>query len=138
MGRLEPAEARRRFTAARVARLATVRPSGAPHLVPMTFAADGDRVVSAVDDKPKRSRLLARLDNIAREPRVSLLVDAWDEDWTQLWWVRADGTARIIDSDVDAVRRLQARYQQYVDQPPAGPFVIVDVDRWIGWSAATT
>ena len=137
IGRLRPDEARRRFATARIARLATVRASGVPHLVPVTFAVDGDRVVTAVDAKPKRSTRLARLDNIAYQPRVSLLVDVWDEDWARLWWVRADGIARILDSDEDAIARLQARYQQYVDRPPGGPIIVVEVERWIGWTAAS-
>lgn len=135
---MTPAEVRRRFATARVARLATVRSSGAPHLVPVTFALDGDRIVSAIDAKPKRTRRLARLDNIAHEPRACLLVDGWSEDWSQLWWARADGTASVCDIDERAVRLLQARYPQYADEPPAGPVVVVEVEHWSGWSAGST
>jgi PPOX class probable F420-dependent enzyme len=104
---LAPDEARRRFADAAVARLATVRTDGAPHLVPVVFAADGNRIVMAVDPKPKRSRELLRLRNIAGNPAVSLLVDHYEADWRALWWVRADGLARIVepgrerDEDVD-------------------------------------
>ena len=130
-----PDEARRRFAAARVARLATVRPAGGPHLVPVTFAVDADRVYSAVDAKPKTTRRLTRLANIAAEPRVSLLADHWAEEWSQLWWVRADGTARVVDTDPHGIALLRARYAQYADDPPAGPVIIVDVDAWTGWAA---
>lgn len=87
-------EARRRFMTARVARLATVDAGLRPHLVPVVFAAHGEEIVTAVDWKPKRSQQLKRLDNIAAHPAVCLLVDAYDEDWERLWWVRADGDAR--------------------------------------------
>src|SRR5205807_10199664 len=82
-----------RVSAARVARLATVNADGAPHLVPFCFALDGDVLYSAVDAKPKKTQRLQRLQNAAREPRVSVLVDHYEEDWARLWWVRLDGQA---------------------------------------------
>jgi PPOX class probable F420-dependent enzyme len=85
---MDPHEARLLLGSVRVARLATVRPDGAPHLVPICFALDGDTLVTAIDAKPKRPGTLARLRNIAWEPRVAVLADGWDEDWTRLWWVR--------------------------------------------------
>ena len=133
-------EARARFSTARVARLATVGPDGAPHLVPVVFAVVEDVVYSAVDAKPKRTTALRRLANAAADPRVSLLADGYAEDWSRLWWVRADGTARILDAADDegrqAVDRLVARYPQYATARPAGPVLAVDVARWTGWSAA--
>ena len=87
---MTPEEARRRFAGARVARLATISADGAPHLVPFVFAVAGDTVYSAVDAKPKRTTALKRLANIDRDPRVTLLADHYDDDWTALWWVRAD------------------------------------------------
>src|SRR6478609_9002708 len=125
--------ARERFEQARVARLATVSGDGSPHLVPMVFALVGSRLISAVDQKPKSTTALRRLDNIAGNPFVSVLVDEYDEDWTQLWWARADGWARVEQShDLTA---LVARYPQYRDDPPAGPVIVVEVDHWSGWSA---
>jgi len=53
---VDEAEARSRFAAGRVARLATVRPDGSPHLVPVVFALDGPTIAFAVDDKPKSTR----------------------------------------------------------------------------------
>jgi PPOX class probable F420-dependent enzyme len=132
-------EARERFATARVARLATTGPDGAPHLVPVVFAVVGDVVWSAVDDKPKSTRALRRLANIAAHPRVSLLVDHYEEDWTSLWWVRADGTARVFEGDDAAVGEgrdaLVSRYPQYAERMPAGPYVAVHVTVWRGWSA---
>lgn len=131
--RLSSTEARERFADARVARLATVSAGGAPRLVPIVFALAGDRLISAVDHKPKSTTRLQRLEDIAGRPAVSVLVDAYDEDWSQLWWARADGRARVDEAyDVGA---LVAKYPQYADRPPAGPVIVVDVDRWTGWSA---
>jgi PPOX class probable F420-dependent enzyme len=138
---MEIAEMRRRFTAARVARLATVRPDGRPHVVPVCFAIDGDRVVSVVDDKPKRSAELARLANVRAQPAVSLLVDEYDDDWSHLWWVRVDGTAAVVDSGADherAAALLATKYAQYAhyrDDRPPGAALVVTVERWSGWSA---
>lgn len=133
---MEPDEARSRFAAARVARLATVAPDGRPHVVPVCFAVVGDRVVTAVDHKPKRTAQLQRLRNIAANPAVSLLADAYDEDWTTLWWARVDGAARELEAGhPEAVAALVARYPQYADRPPAGPVIEVAVTRWSGWEA---
>jgi PPOX class probable F420-dependent enzyme len=121
-----------------VVRLATVGDAG-PHLVPIVFALDGDRVVSAVDHKPKRTTRLQRLANIARDPRVSLLADHYDDDWEALWWVRADGHARLLDDPAaaeQALTLLAARYRQYREDRPDGPVIEITVDRWTGWSAS--
>src|SRR5207253_5352137 len=83
--------------AARVARLATVGRDGRPHVVPICFALDGDVLYSAVDEKPKSTRRLRRLANIEAHPEVEVVVDAWDEDWSRLWWVRLAGQARIVE-----------------------------------------
>lgn len=128
--------ARERFAEARVARLATVSADGSPHLVPIVFAASETRLVSAVDQKPKTTNALRRLDNIAGNPFVSVLVDSYAEDWSRLWWARADGWARVLaTSDVPEFAALIARYPQYSDEPPRGPVIIIEVDRWTGWSA---
>ena len=80
---MTPAEARERFAAARVARLATADAGGRPHLVPVVFAVEGDRVYSVVDAKPKRTTALRRLRNVAENPCVALLVDHYEEDWAR-------------------------------------------------------
>src|SRR6187397_2768867 len=87
---------RARFAQARVARLATIGPDSRPHLVPIVFVVVDDVVWSAVDSKPKSTRALRRLDNIRSHPRVSVLVDHYDDDWTSLWWVRIDGDAQVV------------------------------------------
>jgi PPOX class probable F420-dependent enzyme len=120
-------QGRRRFAAARVARLATADAGGRPHVVPLVFAlvnAGADPVYSAVDTKPNRSTSLRRLANIAANPRVAVLVDHYAPGWGALWWVRADGTGRILDTDRpearDAIARLVARYPQYREHPSWG------------------
>jgi PPOX class probable F420-dependent enzyme len=123
------------FAAARVARLATVDGTGAPHLVPLVFAVAGEVIHSAVDGKPKRHTALRRLANIAHEPRVSVLADHYDEDWTMLWWVRADGVARVLDESPEGLAALAAKYPQYAATPPPGPFLRIEVRRWSAWSA---
>jgi PPOX class probable F420-dependent enzyme len=134
---VDEAEARARFAASRVARLATVRPDGSPHLVPVVFALDGATIAFAVDDKPKRTRELQRLANIRADPRVSILVDHYDEDWAAVWWVRVDGRARVVDAGPaldHAVALLAEKYLQYVAEPPPGPAVLIDVKTWRWWS----
>ncbi|RBM05661.1 TIGR03668 family PPOX class F420-dependent oxidoreductase [Streptomyces sp. PT12] len=131
-------EARSRLTGARVLRLATVDATGAPHAVPATFAVEGDTVVIAVDHKPKRHRDLKRLGNIEANPRVCVLADAYDDDWDRLWWVRGDGTARIVDGEEGrgAIDRLQEKYPQYRELRPEGPVIEIAITRWTGWRAA--
>lgn len=134
---MDEAEARARFTAARVARLATVRAGGAPHLVPVVFAVHDSTVLLVVDEKPKRTKELQRLANVRAEPRVSLLADHYEDAWGSLWWVRADGRARVVEDGPErdrAVALLQAKYPQYAASPPTGPAVVVDVESWRWWS----
>jgi PPOX class probable F420-dependent enzyme len=132
-------EARRRFASSDRAVLASVRPDGAPHLIPIVFALVDDVVHTAVDHKPKRSRRLQRVANLEHEPRCSLLVDHYAADWSRLWWVRADGRATVLEAaEVDAGARaaLVDRHPAYQDRPPAGPWVRIEVTRWRGWAAS--
>jgi PPOX class probable F420-dependent enzyme len=133
--RMHPVEARRRFAGASVARLATVSPDGQPHLVPIVFAVDGDVVYTAVDDKPKTTRALRRLANIVENPQVALLVDHYDDDWTQLWWARADGVAEVVGDASRAIELLARRYPPYGARRPPGPAIAISVTRWSGWLA---
>ncbi|OBG23780.1 TIGR03668 family PPOX class F420-dependent oxidoreductase [Mycobacterium sp. 852002-51057_SCH5723018] len=135
MGEFDP---KARFARSPVARLATITPGGRPHQVPVVFAVDGDVVYTAVDAKPKTTRRLRRLANIENNPRVSVLVDHYADDWTQLWWVRADGVATIHSGGeaLDAgYRLLRAKYPQYQSVPLDGPVIAVAVDRWSSWHA---
>ncbi len=136
---MDPGEARALFASARVARLASVDAEGRPHLVPITFALDGDDLVTAVDHKPKRTTRLRRLANIEANPRVAVLADHYEDDWSSLWWVRGDGGARIVEpggaEHERAVTALAARYPQYAARRPDGPAIAVRISRWSGWRA---
>jgi PPOX class probable F420-dependent enzyme len=136
---VSPAEARERFAAARVARLATADAGGRPHLVPIAFALAGETVYSAVDAKPKRTRALRRLANVRENPAVALLADHWDEDdWDALWWVRAEGRGRVLDpADPEALRAVELLRERYPRQRDHGEVLAVDVERWSGWAAAS-
>jgi PPOX class probable F420-dependent enzyme len=121
------------FATVPVARLATVDAGGTPHLVPIVFAVTGNVIHTAVDAKPKTTRALRRLANIAAEPRVSVLADHYEDDWSRLWWVRADGLARVLDESPAGLAALVARYPQYRTDPPPGPYIEITVDRWSRW-----
>jgi PPOX class probable F420-dependent enzyme len=136
---------RARFATARVARLATADRDGRPHVVPIVFVAIGDGLFTVVDRKPKADSQrpgarLRRLDNIRANPTVSVLVDHYADDWERLWWARADGSARLVDTTAteaaEAMRALIRRYPQYQAEPPPGPMIAIAVQRWSGWAAS--
>jgi len=121
-----------------VARLATTWPDGRPHLVPITFALDGDHIYTVVDAKPKTTTDLRRLRNIGADPRVAVLADHYSGDWDTLWWARADGLATILRDPADMAGPLEllvARYPQYRAQPPGGPLIRIQAERLTGWAA---
>ena len=148
---MTPEEARSRFAAARVARLATAGADRRPHVVPVVFAVSGEIVYSAVDAKPKRTTALRRLANVRANPAVAMLVDHYDDaDWGALWWVRADGRGRVLDpagetpsgigddpaaEAAEAGRAIALLRERYPQQEAAGAVLAVDVERWTGWSA---
>ena len=137
--RLTEEEAQRRLAGARVARLATTGGDGQPHLVAVTFAVDGDLIYTAVDHKPKKSPNLRRLRNIRENPKVALLADHYSEDWDELWWVRVDGWASVVEDEralQDPLDVLAERYEQYQLRRPAGPVIVIQVDRWKGWASS--
>jgi PPOX class probable F420-dependent enzyme len=126
------------FAGAPIARLGTVAPDGKPHLVPVVFALHHEVVYTAVDAKPKTTQRLRRLANIEHNPQVSLLVDHYSDDWTQLWWVRVDGVAAVHqDGDEMHTGRdlLRAKYTQYQSVPLNGPVIAVAVRGWSSWHA---
>ena len=89
---------------------------GRPHIVPVTFAVDGNYIYTAVDAKPKNEtagRGLQRIRNIEAEPRVALLADHYADDWTALWWARADGRASIVTEPHLAARPLSLLTARY-------------------------
>ena len=127
-----------------VARLATLGPDGAPALVPVVFAASGGRLWLPVDGKPKRGGELARVANVRRDPRVALLLDRYEADWSALWWVRIDGAGEIVAGAgapgvADAAAALREKYPQYAETPlfrDAEPTLLaVEPRRITSWAA---
>lgn len=136
---LAPDEAWRRLAEAPVAYLATVRADGRPHLVPIVFVVGDERVIySIADPKPKSGLDLLRHRNIAANPAISLLVEHYDETWERLWWVRADGTARVIEAGPErdtAIRLLRAKYPQYATwTTPFGAATVIRIERITSWA----
>ncbi len=130
---------RRLVREAPVGRLATVTPGGGPHLVPVCFVLNGETLFTAVDHKPKRSLRLQRLVNLEADSRCALLVDRYDDDWSQLWWIRLDGRGRVATDDAEragALELLAAKYPPYAARLPGGDVLALDISRWTGWSAA--
>jgi len=122
-----------RLESVRVATLGTLRPSGRPHLVPVVFAVVGERVVTAIDGKPKSGSWPQRLKNIEQNPLVSLLAHHYDEDWERLWWVRVDGVGTVTTDDPEALSGLRARYRQYATVELPGPVISIAVTGISGW-----
>src|SRR5689334_3935902 len=116
---------------ARVARLATVDRDGRPHVVPVWFVVQRDTLYTAVDEKPKRTRRLKRLENIEANPQVEVLIDHYEDDWSKLWWVRLRGRARVVD-DEGAIELLRAKYPQY-REVTLGPVIAVAIDERVAW-----
>jgi PPOX class probable F420-dependent enzyme len=128
-----------RLTSSRVARLATTDPDGRPHLVPIVFVLEGDTLYSAVDQKPKRSQRLRRIENARTRPDVTILVDYYDEDWGRLWWIRLRGRARVLDEGEErkhALALLIDKYPQYRAHPPEGPVLAVDMTEVREWASS--
>lgn len=126
----------------RVARLATVDPSGHPHLVPVCYATDGRAYYSAIDAKPKRTppERLRRVQNIRANPRVALLIDHYEEDWRRLRYVLVQGQAELLcqGPEYRAARELiEAKYPQYTAMPLAEPGLMIKItpERVVAWSA---
>jgi PPOX class probable F420-dependent enzyme len=135
---LDTAESLDRVAGSATGHLATIRPDGRPHLVVITFAVAGSLVVTAIDDKPKTTQRLQRLANIEANPAVSFLVDHYDDDWEELWWVRVDGLASIhLDGETRemAIEALRVEYRQYRERPPRGPVIVITPERVSSWAS---
>lgn len=106
------------ITGARVGRLATADADGQPTVVPICYAFDGRALYSAVDAKPKQARPegLKRIRNLRENPRVSVVIDEYDEDWTRLRYVIIQGRADLLTEGpqfAHGVDLLVAKYPQY-------------------------
>ena len=124
---------------ARVARLATANAAGEPHVVPVCFALDAAGVLwTAIDGKPKSTRALRRVRNLAENPRASLLIDHYEEDWSALRWVAVHGRAELVrgEAAAPALALLRAKYPQY-ERVEVGPEAIrLLPERIVAWAAS--
>jgi PPOX class probable F420-dependent enzyme len=123
---------------ARVGRLGLVDQEGAPRVLPVTFAVAEGRIWSAIDRKPKRTEEPARLRFLRRDPRAALTVDRYSDDWDELAWVQALGSVEILDLADGQVglQALRAKYEPYRNEPPPGPLLALQPERYLWWSAA--
>jgi PPOX class probable F420-dependent enzyme len=130
-----------------VARLATLGPDGAPALVPVVFAKSAGRLWTPVDGKPKSGRELARVANVRRDPRVALLLDQYEAEWSALWWLRVDAVASVVAGEdaagaAEAARALRAKYPQYAHTPlfregdPLPTLLAFEPRRITSWAAS--
>lgn len=125
----------------RVARLATVGANGQPHVVPIVYAYDGERLYTPIDEKPKKvgATRLRRVRDIQENPAVAAVIDDYREDWEQLAWVQVRGTARILTEGEPyalGLELLTAKYLQYHDMPLDGrPLIAVAIEEVVGWRA---
>ena len=132
-------EIERFVRAQRVGRLATVDPSGRPHVVPVVYVYDAGRAYTPIDLKPKSAspRDLRRVRNILSNPNVQLLVDRYDEDWQRLAYVQLRGRAELIEDSDEyrrAIRLLEDKYTQYAELPLVGrPVIEIVVERAVAW-----
>jgi PPOX class probable F420-dependent enzyme len=126
---------------ARIAHLATADVNGSPHVIPICFVFDGKYFYSPIDEKPKRTapQKLKRLRNIAENPRATLVIDRYDEDWSKLGYVLVFGKARILSSGAKhgkAVQLLRQKYKQYrrmaIDRRPIICLTSAHVRCWGG------
>lgn len=134
---MERSEALLRLSEARVGRFATITADAKPHIVPITFAVLDDSVVHMVDHKPKTRTDLVRMTNLTTNPQASLLVDHYDEDWRQLWWVRVDGRGTVHQSGLEWERARSAlveKYSPYGERPPTGPAIYLSIENITGWA----
>ena len=129
--------------AARLAHLATADASGAPHNVPLCYWFDGDHIYFAIDEKPKRQTGLAlkRMRNIAENPRVAVVIDHYEEDWSQLAYVLIRGHARVVEDPEEylvALRHLRDKFLLYRGMsmtPEKNPIVKIEPESVHTWGA---
>jgi PPOX class probable F420-dependent enzyme len=128
---------RRKVAEARAVRVGTIDEQGRVHLVPVTFVVDVGTWYSPSDAGPRPAK---RMRNLRADPRVTILIDSYAEDWSQVWWVRLRGHGRVVGSWSEhehARDLLNEKYPQFAGAPSeegAGPVMAVDVEEWSGWA----
>jgi Pyridoxamine 5'-phosphate oxidase len=109
--------------------------------VPVVYVTDEDGYVGVPIDrvKAKSSFQLQRVRNLEADARATLLVEQWDrDDWSQLWWVRAELRWQgddVADREKSLATQLARRYPQYQDQP-FERVLVLRVVAVSGWSAS--
>ena len=112
--------------------LATVHTDRGVDAVPVVFAVEADRILTPVDAvKPKSTARLQRLVNLDEDPRCALLVDHYEEDWSQLWWVRVHGTATVVPGRHGAL----TAFEQYRDEGTVTATIVLEPTLVTGWRA---
>jgi len=121
---------------ARVGHLGLLDEDGAPRVQPVTYARVGEALWSAIDDKPKRRAVPARVRRLRADGRAALTVDRYDDDWARLAWVQVLGQVTVLeDLREDVLAALADRYAQYRERPPRGPLLRLEPRRLLCWRA---
>ena len=84
-----------------------------PHLVPVVLVSEANHIYLPIDGKLKKPGTLKRLSNIELHPEVTLLVDHYEDDWSQLWWVRVDAIASIVPMPTAVRNKFTEKYTGY-------------------------
>ncbi|MGH2767601.1 MAG: TIGR03668 family PPOX class F420-dependent oxidoreductase [Actinomycetota bacterium] len=119
--------------------LAMIAADGGPRVLPVCFTWAGDVIWTAIDGKPKTEAQPQRIRAIQANPKVSFIVDRWDDNWERLAWLQARGSAMVLAAGPESDRArhaLREKYPQYAITPLEGPVIRIDVARWIGWSGS--
>lgn len=139
--RLTEAEARSRLGEQVHGVLCTLHPNRGPDPQPVVYSVNDEGYVGVPIDrvKPKASSRLQREDNLAADPRGSLLVEHWDpEDWSRLWWVRVHVEhleAPPTSVTDDLAERLARTVPQYADKP-FHRILVCRITKVTGWAAS--
>jgi PPOX class probable F420-dependent enzyme len=145
LARLSP-EQTQLLSEASVGRLATASATGAPHVIPVCFASDGQYIYSVLDGKPKRAALtrLRRVRNLLDNPQVALLVDHYEADWSRLWYLLITGAAELLGENTEGEQReeaiglLRRKYPQYRDMDIDGnPVIRITPQRVVSWGGGS-
>ena len=137
MAKQPPDWARAFVATARVGRLATASADALPHVIPICYVLLGDTIYSVIDEKPKSGRRLLRLRNIDQTGQAALVVDHYDDDWSQLAFVLMRGPARVIPAHPDVLVALREKYPQYRSMSlEDAEMVELKVERWTAWRSS--
>src|ERR1051325_9162771 len=115
----------------RVARFATSDKGGQPHVIPIVFATDGEKLYTPIDGKPKRvaPNQLKRVRNLSENPKIAFVIDEYHEDWSQLAWLLIKGRGTIVEEGEEystGMRLLRAKYPQYERIPLSDrPLIVI-------------